>query len=84
MAQSSPVAWHPHRTSFLVGAAVVGALISPFAALETFALGLSVLLTAVFAGRGRLDGAAGAFFVIGGGLLAAALPFLVLALLEYG
>ena len=84
MAYSSPAVWHPHRTSFFVGAAVVGALTSPFAAVWTFALGLGTLLAAVFTGRGRLDGAAGACFVIGGGLVAGALPYLLLGLLQSG
>jgi hypothetical protein len=83
MANSSPAVWHPHRTSFFVGAAVVGALCSPFAAVWTFVLGLAVLLAAVFTGRGRLDGAAGACFVIGGGVVAGALPYLMLGLLQY-
>jgi hypothetical protein len=84
MAQSSPVVWHPHRTSLFVSGVVVGALTSPFAAVWTFVLGLAVLLAAVFTGGGRLDGTAGAFFVIGGGLLAGALPYLMLGLLQYG
>jgi hypothetical protein len=84
MAYPSPAVWHPHRTSFFVGAAVVGALTSPFAAVWTFALGLWTLVAAVFAGRGRLDGVAGACFVIGGGLVAGALPYLLLGLLQSG
>jgi hypothetical protein len=84
MAFSSPAVWHPHRTSLFVGAVVVGALTSPFAAVWTFVLGLGALLAAVFAGRGRLDGAAGACFIMGGGVLAGALPYLLLGLLQYG
>ena len=99
MAHSSSVAWHPHRTSFFVGAVAVGVLSSPFAALWTFVLGLAVMLAAVFtgrgrldgtagayfviAGRGRLDGAAGVFFVVAGGLVAGALPYLMVGLLHY-
>ena len=84
MVHSSPVVWHPHRTSFFVTAAVVSLLISPFAAVWTFVLGLGALLTAVFTGRGRLDGTAGAVFVIAGGLVAGSLPYLILGLLQYG
>ena len=84
MAYSSPVVWHPHRTPFFVGAAVVGFLTSPFAAVWTFVLGLVAMLGAVFTGHGRLDGTAGASFVIGGGLVAGTLPYLVLGLLQYG
>ena len=84
MAQSSPVVWHPHRTSLFVSGVVVGALTSPFAAVWTFALGLAAMLAAVFTGRGRLDGTAGAFFVIAGGLVAGSMPYLLLGLLQYG
>jgi hypothetical protein len=84
MAHSSSVAWHPHRTSFFVGAVAVGVLSSPFAAVWTFVLGLAVMLAAVFTGRGRLDGTAGAFFVIAGGLVAGSMPYLLLGLLQYG
>ena len=74
----------PHRTSLFVGAGVVAVLASPLAALWTFALGLAGMVAAVFTGRGRLDGAAGACFVIGGGLVAGALPYLLLGLLQSG
>ena len=84
MAQVPPVVPVPHRTSLFVAAVVVGVLISPFAAVWTFALGLGLMLAAVFAGRGRLDGAAGIFFVIAGGLVAGALPYLMIGLLDYG
>ncbi len=84
MAYSSPAAGLPHRTSLFVGSVVVGVLTSPFAAVWTFVLGLGVMLAAVFIGRGRLDGAAGAFFVIAGGLVAGTLPYLLLGLLQYG
>jgi len=84
MAHVPPAIDLPHRTSLFVGAVAVGALSSPFAAVWTFVLGLVGMLAAVFAGRGRLDGAAGATFVIGGGLIAGALPYLLLGLLQYG
>jgi hypothetical protein len=84
MAYSSPVVWHPHRTALFVAGVVVGVLTSPFAAVWTFVVGLVVMLAAVFIGRGRLDGAAGAFFAVAGGLVAGALPYLLLGLLQYG
>ena len=83
MAQTSPVVPVPHRTSLFVAALVVGVLTSPFAAVWTFALGLAGMVLAVLAGRGRLDGAAGVFFVVAGGLVAGALPYLVVGLLDY-
>jgi len=82
MAHSSPVPV-PHRTSLFVGAVVVGVLASPLAAVWTFALGLGLMLAAVFTGRGRLDGGAGVFFVVAGGLVAGALPYLLIGLLDY-
>jgi hypothetical protein len=83
MAQWSPVVGQPHRTSLFIGAVVIGVLTSPFAAVWTFALGVAALVAAVYAGRGRLDGAAGIFFIVAGGLVAGALPYLLVGLLDY-
>ena len=83
MAQSSPVVPVPHRTSLFVAALVVGVLASPLAAVWTFALGLAAMVSAVLGGRGRLDGAAGVLFVVAGGLVAGAMPYLVIGLLDY-
>ena len=83
MAHVPPVVPVPHRTSLFLGAVVVAVLASPLAAVWMFALGLGLMLVAVFAGRGRLDGAAGVFFVIAGGLVAGAMPYLLIGLLDY-
>jgi hypothetical protein len=84
MAYSSPVVRHPHATPLFLCAAAVGALTSAFAAVGTFVLGLAVMLAAVYGGRGRLDGTAGAVFAVAGGLVAGSLPYLLLGLLELG
>ena len=83
MAHVPPVVPVPHRTSLFVGAVVAAVLLSPFAAVWTFTLGLAAMVAAVMAGRGRLDGAAGVFFVVAGGLVAGALPYLMVGLLDY-
>jgi hypothetical protein len=83
MAHVPPVVPVPHRTSLFVVAVLVGVLVSPLAAVWTFGLGLAAMVAAVFAGRGRLDGAAGVFFVVAGGLVAGALPYLMVGLLHY-
>jgi energy-converting hydrogenase Eha subunit C len=83
MAHVPPVVPVPHRTSLFVGALVVAVLASPLAAVETFALGLAGMVTAVLGGRGRLDGVAGVAFVVAGGLVAGALPYLLVGFLDY-
>ena len=83
MAHVPPAMDVPHRTSLFVGAGVVAVLASPLAAVWTFALGLAAMVAAVLAGRGRLAGVAGIFFVVAGGLVAGALPYLLVGLLDY-
>jgi hypothetical protein len=83
MAHVPPVVPVPHRTSLFVAALVVAVLASPLAAVWTFALGLAAMVSAVLGGRGRLDGAAGVVFVVAGGLVAGAMPYLVIGLLDY-
>jgi hypothetical protein len=83
MAHVPPVVPVPHRTSLFIAALVVAVLASPLAAVWIFALGLAAMVSAVFGGRGRLDGTAGVVFVVAGGLVAGAMPYLVIGLLAY-
>jgi hypothetical protein len=84
MAQSSVDPDRRHRTSWFLGAAAIGVLTSPFAAVWTAVLGLAVALLVGLAARGRLDGAAGAVVIVAAGLATGALPYLALGLLQSG
>jgi hypothetical protein len=84
MTHPSPAVTHPHRTSWFVGAAAIGAVTSPFAAVYTVVLGLAVALVAGLLARGRVDGAAGAVMVVAAGLVAGVLPYFALALFQAG